>query len=382
MMLAFLKECALRRTRPSSRIRTVSTIDGNPCTCNRSRRNCADVSHASRSTRAGSTLAARHTGPAIARPAVMNRSTSTERERHRVERRHAKQHRRHHPAQAPPRGRGQRWRQIAMTWSALVATIRITSRLVAPSTRRTASSFVALLHGIRQDAEHADHRQDQRQAAKVTTMMARKRCRPVASHATSSSVMMSRTLTSCALSTRPIALPHRSDERLSTASSWLDGQEHVIYGRLRQRHIELQERLALVRLPLDLLRDADDFADCGLRIGLVGWTQSHSHANRRATAEQLRTNASLTMQTGTVSRVSWSSKSGRRRAAGPACGSRQGSRRQSRRAGVAPRRAAVRRRSRRTSSPRTDSPIGSVLVHAVCVTPGIVRTSRSMASKN
>ena len=111
-------------------------------------------------------------------------------------------------------------------------------------------------------------------AAKATTSTARNRWRDVASRATSSSVMTPLTLTSCSLSTRPIAARTRRRQRLGRSRRRPDHQVDVVHAVLRQRDVDLHQLLGLVGPALHLPDDADDLPDVGVRLRSVSAERS------------------------------------------------------------------------------------------------------------
>ena len=136
--------------------------------------------------------------------------------------------------------------------------------------------------------------------ANATTSTARKRCAEVASRATSSSVCAEPTLTSCAVSMRPMAartagasaaaspVAGRTSRKVSSSPAWVIGTYTCI------------EVLGLVGPALHLARHADDLAHNRLLLRRVGRRQRHALADRVAATRGAasRTPRSRCRQTG------------------------------------------------------------------------------------
>ena len=113
--------------------------------------------------------------------------------------------------------------------------------MVAPSARRTPKSRTRCWTEYARMPNTPTIASTSASPANVITITARNRWRAVASHATSSSVITSLTLTSCSLSTRPIAARTDGASASARPDAGRTTQIDVVHQVLRHRHVDLHE---------------------------------------------------------------------------------------------------------------------------------------------
>ena len=238
-----------------------------------------------RSATAGSIRVARQAGPAIDTAAVIPTSTVTTANVDEVQRLHAEQHGADQPAehrrqdQADHRAGGDDAERARHHQAQHVAGRRA---------ERSAHAEVAdpLLHRIREDAEHADHRERHRERRER-----RHHHRPeaVPSGGRPLDVLERDDVADAdqlVLVDPRNRRPHRRRQRLGAAGLRPHHEEGVVDQIVRHRHVDLDEVLRLVRPALDLFRHADDLADVRLVLRRVGDLERDLHADRLSAAER------------------------------------------------------------------------------------------------
>ena len=82
--------------------------------------------------------------------------------------------------------------------------------------------------------------------------------------------------------------PDRRYQRFRASGRRCHDEKHIVREILRHWDVDLNEVLGLVRAPLDLPRDADDFAHIGRGLRRGGGPQRDPLANRRPSAKAAR----------------------------------------------------------------------------------------------
>ena len=149
-------------------------------------------------------------------------------------------------------------RPISVSFAALPSTRRMTSDAAAPMAMRTPNSRTRCWTEYARTPNTPTIARASATAANVPTSTARKRGRDVASAATTSIVRTR--VTGRSLSTRATAARTAGSSASAEPLCGLTMRDARVPGVLSDRHVELRDRLRLVRPHLDLPGDADDLS--------------------------------------------------------------------------------------------------------------------------